>query len=1795
MRLAAVRTSVPLASVRHYVYLLVTVVVALFLLASVAMLLARDSAINANTASKELESARADYVAQAAMQHALWRSGNNACMGDATVSETSLGSDSYTATISGAAAGTSYTLSVDQDAWIRSDNPGQNNGDANDLHTRFENGEIEQPLVRFDLSPLPADAQVYSASVWFYVEAGKEHPEGPVTLHSVTANWVEGDVDWDSFNGSYDSAPIGMIPAQDTGAVWVRVNVTGQVQAWINGQPNYGILLNSVAEGVHAEYTSSEGSASEHPRLEVVVGNGPASPVAIEATGTTANGLSRTLQRNTVTALQPGTTLVLQPDAAAGSDAYISEANPTTGYGDADEAWVANGSSFSLTLLKFDLGGIPKGASIRNARLSLHHRNGNDADVPVSVHRVTRSWSEGSVTWEKRYSSSDWDSPGGDYDGSAIATTGVGPGTNTRYEWDVTALVQQWADEVYSNNGFALRTAAAGISGERFDTSDHADTSRHPQLTVTYACACGTPCMAPRGSGRIAMVVNYPGLSPGPADQRKKELFESWGYDVDAYDDNFLWLTNFNDYDVAYVSETADDNAIGTQLNNLNIGVVNEHGGMNDELGFASGDSSNWPVGNEIAIDDTGHYITLPFPAGALDIYDAAMGGLAMDGTPAAGLQNLASWSSGATISLLDVNAINAGGDPSPGRRVMLPFGRDAEMDWTRVSNNGRLILQRAIQWATGNAGPSAATPTLWLSTIGDVSNSNAPGLDDWSEGTLLEFGNPGLLLEPDTTAGTFTAMFDLDDFGDGNVDIDAIHYVGSNITVGSATTFDLLEGDVLLSTTVSETLTGTNSISVSDEDVFVFRPDMQGDYSNGSFHFLIDGSQMFEGTFEASNTEDLDVIGLSLVERDTTVGDRVIARGTFLVPWSVYFDLYEFAPTGVGLNTTAGTFSPLIDGSDISLGSTTRGVDLVEEDLTLGAQLIPRGALVMTLNSDDSSVGNNGIHTDSVDAFYLTVTQTGADTVADATLLFEGADVNLDTSNERLHALALKVPVSGGGGCVGTYRDEFAGVSFANSDGTLSWSGDWADLDSSGSGPTAGKVLVTGNELRLNGTPVGDDPSVARQADLSASPTATLSFDYRTGSGVEVGEDSVVVEISDDGGSSWTVLEDFVNEGGSAAGSRSFDVSAYAAVDTQVRFRVNAAYGGPDEYFFVDNVRVSSGECAETEPSTGPVAHWMLDETGGSTAVDSIGGHDGTLGNEPSWSTGQLDGALHFDGDDDYVDLTSDAELDDVFDGGATVMAWIYPTGWGENGFGRVFDKSSSASSTGDGWVVRMNVDNSGVINFGQGFSGGRGWWRTPDGSIGLNAWQHIAIAYDSSSTANDPQFYLNGIPLTLIEIDSPSGSFRSDASINLRLGNHAGGATHTFAGKIDDVRIYGDMLDAGEIAALAAAGAGLPIAHWKLDETSGTTAVDSVGGHDGTLTNGPAWVAGQIGGALDFDGSNDLVSVPHQAIFTQIPMTVSAWFKLDTLPTTRSEHGTIIDKRHTVDPYASWTLYVNETLGDKIRFQIRDSSETGYWLDSAASAVTNTWYHVVGTIDESYNAKLYVNGALEPDDDNIGSLFSSNDEIRIGAGWSGGNRLDGVVDDVRYYDRALSAAEISGLYTAGTGGGGGGGGGGGCSGTFRDEFNARVYSNSDGTLSWATNWQETGETTNPTSGDIRINSDAGNYQLQVRDDGQTVMREADLGDAGSATLSFDYRRQNLNGSNDYVAVEVSYDGGSNWDELDRFTGTATDSSYLPYSRALDSNSLSSNTRIRFRTPNSGMSNSNMVWFDNIQIECSP
>ena len=97
-----------------------------------------------------------------------------------------------------------------------------------------------------------------------------------------------------------------------------------------------------------------------------------------------------------------------------------------------------------------------------------------------------------------------------------------------------------------------------------------------------------------------------------------------------------------------------------------------------------------------------------------------------------------------------------------------------------------------------------------------------------------------------------------------------------------------------------------------------------------------------------------------------------------------------------------------------------------------------------------------------------------------------------------------------------------------------------------------------------------------------------------------------------------------------------------------------------------------------------------------------------------------------------------------------------------------------------------------------------------------------------------------------------------------------------------------------------------------------------------------------------------------------------------------------------------------------------------------------------------------------------------------------------------------------------------------------------------------------------------------------------------ADLGGAGSATLSYDYRRMNLDNSSDYTGVEVSANGTSGpWTELTRHDGTGNDSNYQSASHDI-SGFISNSTAIRFRT-SSSMGGTDTVWFDNIEIACTP
>lgn len=156
----------------------------------------------------------------------------------------------------------------------------------------------------------------------------------------------------------------------------------------------------------------------------------------------------------------------------------------------------------------------------------------------------------------------------------------------------------------------------------------------------------------------------------------------------------------------------------------------------------------------------------------------------------------------------------------------------------------------------------------------------------------------------------------------------------------------------------------------------------------------------------------------------------------------------------------------------------------------------------------------------------------------------------------------------------------------------------------------------------------------------------------------------------------------------------------------------------------------------------------------------------------------------------------------------------------------------------------------------------------------------------------------------------------------------------------------------------------------------------------------------------------------------------------------------------------------------------------------------------------------------------------------------------------------------------------------------TFRDEFNVRSYNNNNGTANWATNWLEINESDGPTGGDLQVLTDTSSDVLQIKNRNKGVQRGANLSGYDTATLSFTYRRNELDNTNDYVTISISNNGGSSWTELDRFQGPTNDSGYIAWSRDITSY-MSSNTRIRFySSPNLGAND--RVYFDNVEIAAS-
>ena len=433
------------------------------------------------------------------------------------------------------------------------------------------------------------------------------------------------------------------------------------------------------------------------------------SPVDIIATGTLASGISRSLAKR-VQAVETPVTLTLQPDSAAGKDAWAYKGYANNNYGTTREMIIDGGFWTSNFLLEFDLAAIPAGMTIISAQMDLYLQGVGSAHpaAAFTVYRMVEPWLEGTgdyfnsgdgATWNRSDGSSSWTWPA-TYDGTQpIATTVVNPSYNGHHSWDVTSLVQGWISGHYANNGLVV-TGNAQTWGAWFKSSDANQDTQRPKLTITYSCVCGHDCSG-GGPGPNLLFVTA-GSTPNTQEQLRIDLINSWGYNVNTIEDNDS-QANFDAAvaanDVAYVPETVSDTSLGTKLYAAPIGVVNEE--QTPDFGLCSGFLTK--NRDEIDIIDNTHYITSPYSTGLLTFLtgsDSATlmnSGLAPDLITLGEMLNVGSqWAAG--LAVVDTGATLAGGGTAAGRRVQLPWGDG--FDINLLNDAGKDIMKRSIEWA---------------------------------------------------------------------------------------------------------------------------------------------------------------------------------------------------------------------------------------------------------------------------------------------------------------------------------------------------------------------------------------------------------------------------------------------------------------------------------------------------------------------------------------------------------------------------------------------------------------------------------------------------------------------------------------------------------------------------------------------------------------------------------------------------------------------------------------------------------------------------------------------------------------------------------------------------------------------------------------------------------------------------------------------------------------------------------------------------------------------------------------
>lgn len=400
---------------------------------------------------------------------------------------------------------------------------------------------------------------------------------------------------------------------------------------------------------------------------------------------------------------------------------------------------------------------------------------------------------------------------------------------------------------------------------------------------------------------------------------------------------------------------------------------------------------------------------------------------------------------------------------------------------------------------------------------------------------------------------------------------------------------------------------------------------------------------------------------------------------------------------------------------------------------------------------------------------------------------------------------------------------------------------------------------------------------------------------------------------------------------------------------------------------------------------TTNLVAEWKFEEGVGTTTYDTSGNsNNGVFGagsSAPTWTTGKIGKALNFNGTNDYLDI-SDLTLTGQF----TYSFWINSNDTGtrmwSSGTG-----SQKIGTVGGNFFVRLISSSDNTVAFPS-----------------TNTWHHIVITRNSDNKVD--LFVNGGQPTRLFSDATQSG----DTYLQI-IGRANDGSGQFYQGKIDNIKIFNTALTPAQIAWEYNQGA--PVGHWRLDEKSGLTAYDSSGlGNTGTLGSGdsaPTWITGKLNNAASFDG-NDRIAITTTNIINPSQGSVSLWVKPNgnqASPAYVFSHPQGGDNSRIYIDFASGGLSIDCRLGNATTI-------------GSYTLTNNTWTHILCNWNGT-SASFYVNGINKTTTSSFNGLTSAAATSYIGI-FSTSQAYNGLIDDIRIYNYALTDDQIKNLYNGGS-----------------------------------------------------------------------------------------------------------------------------------------------------------------------------